>query len=112
MATTIFDETFTKDDNDSALRVLVYATLYSPDDIQFTGYILLDGIIKQVCPANIILVDRQAQIPLTPFAYLTDVAAGQHNIKFVVENTEQDNVVLSIKAGATLEVAEIKQGAR
>ncbi|MBD8547892.1 hypothetical protein [Sphingomonas sp. CFBP 8760] len=112
MATTIFDESFDKDDNDSALRVLVYATLYSPDDIQFTGYILLDDAIKQVCPANIILVDRQAQIPLTPFAYLEGVSAGRHNIKFVVENQEADNVLLTIKAGATLEVAEIKRGAR
>jgi len=112
MATTIFDENFVKDDHDSTLRVLVYGNLYSPDDIQFTGYILLDGNIAQVCPANIILVNGQAQIPLTPFAFLENVSAGPHNIKFVVENTEQDNVILTMQAGATIEVVEIKQAAR
>jgi hypothetical protein len=112
MATTVFDINFNKQEPDSALEVIVFATMYSGDDIQFVGYILLDDNIVQQCQANIILVSGNAQMPLTPFAYLTGVSAGSHNIKFSVQNLENDVPNLTVKAGATIKVTELKRAAR
>lgn len=113
MATTIFELNFNKQEASSALEVLVYATISSPDDIQFNGYIVIDGVTQQVSTANIILDNSQSrgQIPLTPFAYIRNIAAGVHNIKFIMENTETDNVTLTVRSGATIKVTEYKQGA-
>lgn len=114
MATTIFDLNFIKHENSSSLRILVYANIYSPDDIQFTGEIVLDGNSIQSCYTNIILdtQNSQGQMPLSPFAYLPGIGSGTHNIKFIVTNNEVDNVNLVIRSGATIEVSELKQGAR
>ena len=112
MATTIFDTSFTKQDPDSALEVLVYANFHSQDDIQFISYILLDDAIVQQAQANIILVDGNAQLPLTPFRFLEGVQAGFHNVKFTVQNNENDVAYLTVKGGATIKITELKRAAR
>lgn len=113
MATTIFSVNFNKQEASSTLRVLVYANMISPDDIQFVGYISLDNTIVQTCSGNIVLDGQSSngKIPLSPFAFLTGVSAGAHNISFSMDNLETDNVSLTILPGATIEITELKQAA-
>jgi len=55
--------------------------------------------------------DSNAKSTITPFVYLTGLTAGQHTVSFNVQNVEVDNIPLTVKAGSTLEVLELKQGA-
>lgn len=112
--TVVFDFDFNKQESSSVLEIITYANLSSPDDIQFTAYIVLDGVTRQTCIANIILDTRSSngRIPLSPFAFIEGIAAGVHNVKFVIRNQEVDNVPLTLLPGATIKVTELKQGAR
>jgi hypothetical protein len=55
--------------------------------------------------------NSNAKSTITPFVYLTGLSAGQHTISFNVQNVEEDNISLTVKAGSTLEILELKQGA-
>jgi hypothetical protein len=111
-ATTIFQATFNKTEAASALRVIAYASVQSPDDLQFFAYLFIDGTLTQVATANIIL-DTQASrgaMPITLPAFVTGLAAGQHTITFSIRNREPAGA-LTVLAGSTMEIAELKQAA-
>ena len=101
---------FEKLDSDSVLELQFFANVSSPDDIQFTGGFLIDGTQVQTCIANIILDTRTSsgRMPITPFAFIAGVSAGSHIVAFNVINNETDNVSLTVLAGSTLKVVELR----
>lgn len=108
---TVASVTLNKDEDDSLLKVTFSGMFWSGDDLQFNCSVLVDGVMSYSCgQQNIVLVASGAKATLSPFVYLT-LPAGRHTIGFNVANVEDDNVVLTVKAGSALEVLEIKQGA-
>ena len=110
--TAIFQLSFTKQQSESLLKVLVYASLVSPDDLQLTGYVSVDGIVRQSTPINLVLDNQnsRAQAPMTMPFFLEGLAAGQHQIVFSVANNEPDGP-LTVRRGAYIEIVEIKRAA-
>lgn len=104
--------TFVKEDADSILEVQMFANISSPDDLQFSGAIAVDGSVVQPVAVNIVLdnSNSQGRMPITPFAFVTGIAAGQRTVTFTLTNNETDNVALSVLAGSTLKVVELRKG--
>ena len=70
-------------------------------------------MVMQGVPAvNLILDSRdsQAQTPITPFVFASGIAAGERTITIKVRNRESDNINLTIQAGSTLKVVELRKG--
>lgn len=109
---TVFEFGIYKDEASSVLRILAYASLVSPDDIQCTGYLGIDGQVYQQMAVNLVLDNKQSKgaMPITMPAFVPGVAAGNHTITFSIRNLEPDGA-LQVLAGSTIEVTEIKQGA-
>lgn len=104
---------FVKEDTDSALEIQSFLNAKSPDDLQFDLTIQIDGMVMQGVPAvNLILDSRdsQAQTPITPFVFASGIAAGERTITIKVRNRESDNINLTIQAGSTLKVVELRKG--
>lgn len=108
----IFDMTFQKQEAGSVLRLLAYMNFASNDDLKLTAAILVDGITRQVCEINLGLdnANSKARAPMTIPAFLTGVPAGPHRVELIVRNFETDTA-LTVRAGATIEITEIKRGA-
>lgn len=109
---TIFDISFVKHEAASVLRVLVYANLWSGDDLQLTANLSVDGSVQQSCNINLILdnTTSTARAPMTIPMFVTGLAAGTHRIVFSIHDLEPDSP-LTVKAGATIEITELKQAA-
>jgi hypothetical protein len=110
LGTVIFDENFVKQDADSVLRIMCYASLFNPDDLIFLAYVVVDGVVKQSSTTNLVFVGGNAQMPITLPAFISGLSAGAHNIKFSIRNREKDGT-LQVLAGATIEISEIKRAA-
>ncbi len=112
IGTTIFQATFNKAEANSALRILAYASLQSPDDLQFAGYITIDGTLYQTGTVNIVLDLQRSSgaMPITLPAFVTGLAAGNHTIIFSIRNLEPDGA-LTVLAGSTMEITELKRAA-
>jgi hypothetical protein len=93
IGTTIFQATFNKAEANSALRILAYASLQSPDDLQFAGYITIDGVLYQTGSVNIVLDLQRSNgaMPITLPAFVTGA--------------------LTVLAGSTMEITELKRAA-
>ena len=102
--------TFTKEDASSIIEITFNGDFSSTDDLQFVGTIQIDGVTIKSTRTNIILVSANAAMPITPFAYATGIAAGERTVTFVVQNAEADNVPLTIGAGSTIKVVELRKG--
>jgi len=109
---TIFQATFNKTEASSLLRILAYASVQSPDDIQMFGYVFIDGDLYQQAAVNIVLDNQNSRgaIPLTLPAFVSGIAAGPHTIVFSIRNREPDGA-LTVLAGSTIEIAELKRAA-
>lgn len=109
----VFQFPFTKHEGDSLLKVLVYAGLSSPDDLQLTGFVSVDGVVRQATPINLVLDNQnsKAQAPMTMPFFIEGLAAGDHEIVFSVTNSEPDGP-LTVRRGAYIEIVEIKRAAR
>ena len=112
IGTTIFQATFNKAEANSALRILAYASLQSPDDLQFAGYITINGTLYQAGTVNIVLDLQRSNgaMPITLPAFLTGLPAGNHTIVFSIRNLEPDGA-LTVLAGSTMEITELKRAA-
>lgn len=110
--TTIFSATFTKTEADSALRVIAYASVQSPDDLQFFAFLTIDGNLYQQASINIVLDTQQSRgaMPVTLPAFVTGLGPGAHAIGFSIRNREPDGA-LTVLAGSTIEIAELKRAA-
>jgi len=111
--TPIHNVTFKKDLADSTLRVLVYANVWSDDDIQFIAYLTIDGIVRNISTENIPLdsLNSKGKMSLTLPAYVSGLAAGDHNIVFSMISAEVDHIPMYVQPGCTLEITELKQAA-
>ncbi len=103
--------TFVKEDADSILEVQMFANMKSVDDLQFDTTILCDDMVMQQSQVNIVLDNTSSagQMPITPFAFITGISAGTRTIAFKVYNREDDNVNLTVQAGSTLKVVELRK---
>ncbi len=104
--------TFVKEDEDSILEVQMFANMKSVDDLQFDTTILCDDMVMQQSQVNIVLDNQSSagQMPITPFAFITGIAAGTRTISFKVYNREEDNANLTVQSGSTLKVVELRKG--
>ena len=112
--TSIVSLVFTKDEAASEIKLQFFGMFSSPDDLQFSGAFVIDGSTSYAAGSVNIVLDTQnsqGRMPITPFLYLSGLAAGQHTIDFTVYNAEVDNFALTVKAGSALEVIELKKGA-
>jgi len=103
---------FTKDEDDSLLKVTFSGMFWSDDDLQFNCSIMIDNAVSYPTGQQSNIFDGSAsgaKSTISPFTYI-QLAAGLHTIAFNVENVENDNIDLIVKAGSALEVIEIKQG--
>lgn len=112
IGTSVFNLVFHKHEAASILRVLVYAGLVSGDDLQLVGYLIVDGVVRQASVINLILDNQRsnASMPLTIPAFITGLPVGQHSVAFSILNREPDSA-LTVRAGATIEVTELKNAA-
>ena len=112
VGTVIFQAVFNKTEADSALRILAYASVQSPDDLQFFGYLSIDGALYQAASVNVVLDTQQSRgsMPITLPAFVTGLSAGAHTIVFSIRNREPDGA-LTVLAGSTIEIAELKRAA-
>lgn len=112
IGTTLFQATFTKAEANSALRIFAYASVQSPDDLQFAGYITINGSLYQVANVNLVLdsKDSRGAMPITLPAFVTGLPAGTHTIVFSIRNLEPDGA-LTVLAGSTMEITELKRAA-
>ena len=112
IGTVIFQATFTKAEQNSALRILAYASLQSPDDLQFAGYITINGNLWQAGTVNLVLDSQRSAgaMPMTLPAFVTGLPAGTHTIVFSIRNLEPDGA-LTVLAGSTMEITELKRAA-
>ncbi len=103
---------FTKEDASSLLEVQCFAKASSPDDLQFAASIYVDGNLVDTTDVNLVFDNQgsQGRMPITPFAFLAGIPAGSHTVAFRVTNNEVDNVALTIRAGSTLKVNELRKG--
>ena len=110
--TSIFSLTFNKHEASSVLEVLAYASLTSPDDLQFTAYLTINGTIYQAGRVNVVLDNQQSKgaMPITLPTFATGLPAGNQSIVFSIHNQEPDGA-LTVLAGSTIKVTELKQGA-
>lgn len=111
--TQIVSVTFNKHETASALEVLAYVNLWSGDDLQLSGYLILDSEIIQAADDNLILDNNSSagRGSRTFFAFVDPgVPAGQHTVRLTIVNREPDSA-LTVKSGATLKVTELKRGA-
>lgn len=112
IGTTIFQATFNKVEANSTLRILAYASLQSPDDLQFSGYITIDGNLWQTGTVNLVLDSQRSAgaMPMTLPAFVAGLPAGNHTIIFSIRNLEPDGA-LTVLAGSTMEITEMKRAA-
>ncbi len=110
VGTPIFTVQFDKDRSDSILRVLAYASLSSDDDLQFTGFLTINGTIHQAGKVNAIFANLRAAMPITLPSYVNDLPAGRHVIVFSILNQEPDSA-LTVLSGSTIEITELKRAA-
>jgi hypothetical protein len=111
---TVASVTFTKDEAASMVKVTFFGMFWSTDDLQFNCSVVVDGSVSYPAGQQDNIFDNRnsnAKSTITPFVYLTGLSAGQHTISFNVQNVEEDNISLTVKAGSTLEILELKQGA-
>jgi len=111
---TVASVTFTKDEAASMVKVTFFGMFWSTDDLQFNCSVVVDGSVSYPAGQQDNIFDNRdsnAKSTITPFVYLTGLTAGQHTVSFNVQNVEVDNIPLTVKAGSTLEVLELKQGA-
>lgn len=113
IGTSVFNLSFTKQEDSSLLKVSVYASLSSPDDLQFIAYVTIGGTIRQVMPVNLIFdsFNSKAQDGKTLTTFVNGLAAGQYDVIFSIRNQEPDGP-LTVKAGAVMEIIELKNAAR
>ena len=111
---TVASVTFTKGEAASMVKVTFFGMFWSTDDLQFNCSVVVDGSVSYPAGQQDNIFDNRdsnAKSTITPFVYLTGLTAGQHTVSFNVQNVEVDNIPLTVKAGSTLEVLELKQGA-
>jgi len=111
---TVASVTFTKDEAASMVKVTFFGMFWSTDDLQFNCSVVVDGSVSYPAGQQDNIFDNRdsnAKSTITPFVYLTGLSAGQHTVSFNVQNVEVDNIPLTVKAGSTLEILELKQGA-
>ena len=103
--------TINKLDSDSVLKVQMFAQFYNPDDLQFDADIMLDGQLVQRATVNMRFdgSDSYGQAPVTPFAFLSNIPAGQHTVSFQVTPSTQNPQATTVRSGATLEVTELRR---
>ena len=107
--TAIFNVNFYKHDTSSLLKILVFASVASPDDLQFVAYVLVDGTVRNTGVTNMIFdnTNSNGRCTVTVPAYLPGISAGNHNIVFSIRNQEPDGA-LQVLPGASLEIEEVK----
>lgn len=100
-----------KADATSVLEVQFFGSFKSGDDLFFDGKIVVDGTTKQSAFVNITLDTNASlgQMPITPFAFVSGVPAGEHTVTFEVFNREIDGPALQVLTGSTLKVVELKK---
>ncbi len=101
--------TFDKVEAASDMELLFYAHFVAEDDIQFDCRFIIDGVSRHTEPANLILVDSNAELTITPFRFFRGLSAGQHTISIEIYNREADNRRLTVTAGATLKCTELRR---
>lgn len=108
--TTVISYKFHKEDNDSLLRIMMFAQCYNQDDLDFWGDFVLDGNSKQRAQVRMPFDNpgSRGQAPITPVVFLTDVAAGEHTISFTLTSNETEGPTY-VRKGSTLEVTELRR---
>jgi len=110
--TAIFELNFNKHEASSVLEILAYASVRSPDDLIFTAYLGIDGQVYQQSSVNIILDNTSSKgaMPICMPQFIGGVGAGNHTVTFSIRNLEPDGP-LTVLAGSTIKITEMKQGA-
>lgn len=113
VGTNVFNIDHVKLDAASDLRILAYLNVSSADDLQFDGYIIVDGVVQQIGSQNLILdrTNSAGRATMTVFAYVAGLAAGTRNIIFSIANREPDSP-LTVRAGSVIEVTELRNAAK
>lgn len=101
---------FVKEDADSILEIIVLLKCASDDDLQFDTTIQIDGMVMDTIPTNAIMVGSNSRLPITPFVYAAGIGAGPRTVSVKIYNRESDADDLSILAGSTLKVTELRKG--
>ncbi len=107
--TTVVAFDFVKLDAGSVLQVQMFAQCYNVDDLQFQGAIVIDGETRQRAIVRYPFdnSNSRGEGPVTPFAFLTGIPAGQRNIAFVLTSNETEGPTY-VRAGSTLVVTELR----
>lgn len=108
--TTVITYNFFKEDSDSLLKITMFAQCYNQDDLDFFGDIVLDGVSRQRAQVRLIFDGQSSrgQAPITPFAFLANIPAGEHSIAFTLTSNETEGPTY-VRAGSTLEVTELRR---
>lgn len=110
VATTVVSYQFWKEDDDSLLKVQMFAQCYNQDDLDFFGDIVLDGVSRQRAQVRMPFdnSNSRGQAPITPFAFLPNIPKGSHTISFTLLSNETEGPTY-VRAGSTLEVTELRR---
>jgi hypothetical protein len=114
IGTPIFNLTFNKHESGSLLKCMTYCNVACPDDIQLTAYLWVDGALAQYGQVNMTFsgATSNAKLPLTIPMFVSGIPAGAHTIQFTIRNSEASQQTLTILAGATIEITEVKRAAQ
>lgn len=110
VTTTVVSYQFYKEDDDSLLKVQMFAQCYNQDDLDFFGDIVLDGSSRQRAQVRMPFdnSNSRGQAPITPFAFLPNIPKGNHTIAFTLFSNETEGPTY-VRAGSTLEVTELRR---
>jgi len=113
VGTIIRQGSYTKDDADSLLFVTVFANLQAVDDLRCIGYLIVNGVVEQAQPINLILDTKPsaAAAPM-PLAFAVDnLPAGPVQLAFAVRNVDPSGS-LTVRKRTLIRIEEIKSPAR
>lgn len=113
VGTGIFDLYFNKHETSSVLKVQAFCNVSSNDDLQLDAYLYVDGVLNGYSSVNMILDNRNsaARFPLTIPMFAKGLPAGSRHIQLTIRNLEPDSP-LTVRAGAMIEISEMKRAAQ
>lgn len=110
----VAQSTFDVTDADSLIKVTFSGMFWSPDDLSFNCSVVVDNSVSYSAGTVDMTFDQRAsnaKATISPFTYI-NLGVGSHTVGFNVQNVEDENLTLAVKAGSALEVLIIKKGAQ
>lgn len=110
----VAQSTFNVTDANSLIKVTFSGMFWSPDDLSFNCSVVVDNSVSYSAGTVDMAFDQRAsnaKATISPFVYV-NLGIGSHTVGFNVQNVEDENLTLSVKAGSALEVLIIKKGAQ